>query len=477
MLGCCACVRLMNSFFSFFLVPIPIADALVTHWDSPGILIGKLAVIAALVALNGFFVACEFAIVKVRVSQLDTLAEEGNMRARFAKYVRGHLDAYLSATQLGITLASLALGWIGEQFLVNILEPFFALAQIHSHAFVTSVSVALAFIGITFLHIVFGELGPKYTAIANPLSVVLRLIRPLGAFYVLFKPAIWLLHKSSNFLLQTVLRRQPVPSTELAHSEEELRLILEQSEKSEEVSALGRSLLMNVLDLRDRVVRDIMTPRGEIVYLDLEDEFETNLKKAIESRHTRFPLCRENLDHTVGLVHIKELLPLVREPKPDLLQIKRELIPLPEMMPLEKLLKLFLTKRAHLAMVVDEFGGTVGMVTLENVLEELVGDIQDEFDSEKEKFRKINENEFVVDGALGLYELNDLVKLDLESADVSTIGGYVTHLLGHLPKTGEQVKIDDYLVTVSQADNRRVKQLHFKKLSDAAATMTSSRNP
>jgi len=466
----------MNSFSSSFLVALPFADALVTHWDSPGVLIGKLAVIAALVALNGFFVACEFAIVKVRASQLDTLAEEGNVRARFAKYVRGHLDAYLSATQLGITLASLALGWIGEQFLVNILEPFFALAQIHSHAFATSVSVALAFMGITFLHIVFGELGPKYTAIANPLSISLRLVRPLGAFYVLFKPAIWLLNKSSNFLLQTVLRRQPVPSTELVHSEEELRLILEQSEKSQEVSPLGRSLLMNVLDLRDRVVRDIMTPRGEIVYLNLEDDFETNAKKAIESRHTRFPLCRENLDNTVGLIHIKELLPMMRDPHPDLLKIKRELIPLPEMMPLEKLLKLFLSKHAHLAMVVDEFGGTVGMVTLENVLEELVGDIQDEFDAEKEEFRKINENEFAVAGSLGLYELNDITGLELESADVSTIGGYVTHLLGHLPKQGEQVKIDNYVVTVSQTDGRRVDQLHFKKLSDAATTAPTSAN-
>ncbi len=463
----------MNSFLFSSSAVLPFADALVTRWDSPAVLVGKLAVIAALVALNGFFVACEFAIVKVRASQLDTLAEEGNMRARFAKYVRGHLDAYLSATQLGITLASLALGWIGEQFLVNILEPFFALANIHSHAFATSVSVTLAFIGITFLHIVFGELGPKYTAIANPLSVVLRLIRPLGAFYVLFKPAIWLLHKSSNFLLQTVLRRQPVPSTELAHSEEELRLILEQSEKSKEVSALGRSLLMNVLDLRDRVVRDIMTPRGEIVYLDLEDEFEANAKKAIESQHTRFPLCRENLDNTVGLIHIKELLPMMRDPHPDLLKIKRDLIPVPEMMPLEKLLKLFLTKHAHLALVVDEFGGTVGMVTLENVLEELVGDIQDEFDFEKEEFRKISVGEFTVDGTLGLYELNDLAKLELANADVSTIGGYVTHLLGHLPKQGEQVKIDSYLVTVSQTDGRRINQLHFKKLSDAIAPAPS----
>jgi CBS domain containing-hemolysin-like protein len=454
---------------------LPWGEALVTQWDPPAVLIGKLAVIAALVALNGFFVACEFAIIKVRASQLDALADEGNARALFAKYIRSHLDAYLSATQLGITLASLALGWLGEAFLVEILEPFFAVLHIYSHAFVTSVSVALAFVAITFMHIVFGELGPKYTAIANPLGVSLRLVRPLGAFYFLFKPAIWALNKSSNFFLQTILKRQPVPATELAHSEEELRLILEQSEKSEEVSPLGRDLLTNVLDLRRRVVRDIMTPRGDVVYLDLEDDFESNVQKAIQSRHTRFPLCRENLDNAVGLVHIKELLPMVRDPNPDLLRIKRELIPVPEMMPLEKLLNLFLGKHAHLAIVVDEFGGTVGMVTLENVLEELVGDIQDEFDVEKEEFRKISASEFTVEGGLGLYELNELAKLDLESADVSTIGGYVTHLLGHLPKQGEQVNIDDYLVTVAQSDSRRVKQLHFKKLSDKSDALTATK--
>jgi len=461
------------NFLFLFLTAAPVAETIIEHWDSPGVLIGKIAAIAALVGLNGFFVACEFAVVKVRGSQLDALIEEGNIRANFVKHVRSHLDAYLSATQLGITLASLALGWVGEQFLVQILEPFFALVNIHSHGVVTSVSVALAFVGITFLHIVFGELGPKYTAIANPLSVALRIVRPLGAFYLFFRPAIWLLHKSSNLLLQGLLRMRPASGAELAHSEEELRLILEQSEKSHEVSTLGRDLLINALDLRDRVVRDIMTPRGEVVYLDLEDSFETNVKKAIESRHTRFPLCRENLDNTIGLIHIKELVPMMRDPHPDLMRIKRELIPVPEMMSLEKLLNLFLGKHAHVAVVVDEFGGTVGMVTLENVLEELVGDIQDEFDSEKEEFRKINENEFTVDGALGLYELRDAAGLDLESADVSTIGGYVTHLLGHLPKQGEQVKIDNYLVTITQTDGRRVGQLHFKKMSESAVETTT----
>ncbi|MEP6685625.1 MAG: hemolysin family protein, partial [Verrucomicrobiota bacterium] len=411
-----------------FVAFAPLAEAISEHWDSPGLLLGKLTAIAALVLLNGFFVACEFAIVKVRSSQLDALVEEGNLRATFAKHVRGHLDAYLSATQLGVTLASLALGWIGEQFLAGILQPAFALVGIYSHAIVSAVSITLAFVGITFLHIVFGELAPKYIAIANPLPVSLVLVRPLHLFYTIFKPAIWLLHKSSHLLLIKLLRLKQVGGVELAHSEEELRLILDQSEKSDEVSQLGRDLLNNALDLRRRVVRDIMTPRGEVVFLDIAESFEENVKKALASRHTRFPLCRGHLDDTVGLVHIKELVPMMRDPNPDLLRIKREIIPVPEMMSLEKLLNLFLTRHAHLAIVVDEFGGAVGMVTLENVLEELVGDIQDEFDTEKEEFREINENEFSVDGAVGLYELQDMADLTLESTDVSTIGGYVTHL-------------------------------------------------
>ncbi|MEP7015458.1 MAG: hemolysin family protein [Verrucomicrobiota bacterium] len=464
----------MNFPLSFFLAAAPMAEAIAQHWDPPLVLIGKLVAITSLVGLNAFFVASEFAIIKVRVSQLDPLVDEGNLRASLVKHVRSHLDAYLSATQLGVTLSSLALGWIGEQAMVSILQPAFAYVHIYSHAFVTSISLGLAFVGITFLHIVFGELAPKYIAIGAPLPTALRLARALNVFYIVFKPAIWLLQKSSNFLLRTLLRLPSVSATDLAHSEEELRLILEQSEKSEDVSPLGRELVVNVLDLRDRVVRDIMTPRGEIVYLDLGDGFEANMKKAIESRHTRFPLCRENLDNTVGVVHIKDLLPMMRDPQPDLLKIKRDMIPLPEMMSLEKLLKLFLSKHAHLAMVVDEFGGTVGMVTLENVLEELVGDIQDEFDTDKEEFRQINDNEFAVAGSLGLYELNDATGLELESADVSTIGGYVTHLLGHLPKQGEHVEIDNYLVTVSQTDGRRVGQLHFRKADQSSGEPSAS---
>jgi CBS domain containing-hemolysin-like protein len=458
----------MNLPSFYFLVAMPIADIIARDWDPPLLLVAKLAAVLALVLLNGFFVAAEFALVKIRRSQLETMAAEGNRRAAIGHHVVENLNAYLSACQLGITLASLGLGWLGEPFLARMLQPFFTVAGIESPAVIQSVSFTLAFSVITFLHIVLGEQAPKILAIRKATPAALFVSGPLRIFYAVFKPAIWFLNAASNWVLRHLLRIEPVGEGELAHSEEELRLIFAESAKSAEVTPLGRELVINVLDLRDRVVRDIMTPRGEIVYLDLEDDFETNVNKAIESRHTRFPLCRENLDNTVGLIHIKELLPMMRDPSPDLLKIKRDLIPVPEMMPLERLLKLFLSKHAHLALVVDEFGGTVGIVTLENVLEELVGDIQDEFDFEKEEFRKINANEFTVNGALGLYELNDLAKLSLESADVSTIGGYVTHLLGHLPKQGEQVKIDGYLVTVSQTDGRRVGQLHFRKLNEAA---------
>ena len=295
--------------------------------------------------------------------------------------------------------------------------------------------------------------------------------RPLGVILCYLRPFIWLLHEcvielaSDAHSPNSSERREP----SWRISEEELRLILSRAKNPKRSARLGSELLMNALDLRERVVRDIMTPRGQVVFLNVEDSFEENVKKALASRHTRFPLCRGHLDNTVGLIHIKELVPLMRDPNPDLLRIRRDLIPVPEMMSLEKLLSLFLSKHAHLAIVVDEFGGTVGMVTLENVLEELVGDIQDEFDTEKEEFREINENEFSVDGALALYELRDLAGIELESADVSTIGGYVTHLLGHLPKPGEHVQIDNYLVTISQSDGRSVQQLHFRKLDEAAA--------
>ena len=432
-------------------------------WDSSGVTLFKLLGIIVLVLLNGFFVASEFSLVKVRGSQLEALVEEGEARAILARRVLDRLDAYLSATQLGVTLASLALGWVGEPFLVQMLEPFFALVGIQSTFVISTVSVVLGFLAITFLHIIFGELAPKYVAIGNPVPVALRCVGPLRGFYLVFKPAIWCLNRSSNFILRKVFHINPVGGEDLGHSEEELRVILSDSEKSQEVSPLGKELLINALDLRRRVVRDIMTPRGEVVYLDIDEPFDVNLSKAKASRHTRFPLCKGYLDNPIGLVHIKDLLGVDSDDRHDLLTIKREMSVVPEMMPLERLLTTFLARHAHLAIVVDEFGGTMGIVTLDNVLAEIVGDIRDEFDADQSEFKRLNPDEFEVEGVLGIYELNDLTELDLSNAEVSTVGGYVTHLLGHLPRQGEQARVGDYLVTVTKTDGRRVDQLHFKR--------------
>jgi len=446
----------------FFVLAAGAAEtAFATEFPALGLAVVQIASILFLVFLNGFFVASEFALVKVRGSQLDAIIDGGDKRATLARKETEHLDAYLSATQLGITLTSLALGWLGEPFLAHMFEPLFFKLGITTPAVIHGFSFAIAFGIITFLHIVLGELTPKSLAIRKPVPTTLWVSKGLHFFYILFRPAIWLLNGAANFILKHFFRIDPVGGTELAHSEEELRLILTESEKSREVTSLGKEILINALDMRRRVVRDIMTPRGQVVFFDLEESFDTNLNTAVSSRHTRFPLCEGHLDHTVGLVHIKDVLSLVRTGAPDLRTIKRECPPVPEMMPLEKLLTFFLNRHAHLALVVDEYGGTVGIVTLDNVLEELVGDIQDEFDAENQEYRRVSDNEFHVDGTLGLYELKELAGLELESTEVSTIGGYVTHLLGHLPRQGEQTEIEDYEVTITQTDGRRVQQLRF----------------
>ena len=428
-----------------------------------GSILFNLLIILLLVFLNGFFVASEFALVKVRSSQLDAL-ETGDKKVELARRVTSHLDAYLSATQLGITLASLALGWIGEPYLAKMIRPVLMDFGMRSEPIVHGVSFALGFGVITYLHIVLGEVTPKWLGIRKALVISLWISAPLHLFYLIFRPAIWFLQASANWIMKSVFRMDPVTDTELAHSEEELRVILAENESPADGTELGNELLINALDFRRRVVRDIMTPRGDVIYLDLQDSFDANVQVAIESGHTRFPLVQGHLDNTVGLIHIKDLMREMKSERHDLLAIKRELMPVPEFMPLEKLLRQFLAKRAHFAVVVDEYGGAVGIVTLDNVVGELVGEIKDEFDQEQVKeFIRLNEEEFIVQGQVNLYELKELADLELENAEVTTIGGYVVQLLGHLPKPGEEVQIGDYLVTITQADGRRILQLHFKK--------------
>lgn len=424
----------------------------------------QLGAVLVLVGLNGFFVASEFAIVKVRSSQLEALEASGDRKARLAIEVTENLEAYLSATQLGITLASLGLGWVGQDFVAGLIAPALRSMGFISETVVHAVSVGVAFASMTFLHIVLGELAPKSLAISKPVPTTIWVSVPLGIFYQMFRPAIWFLNCSANIFLRKILRLSPVGEHELAHSEEELRVILAESEDARQVTPIGKEILINALDLRKRVVRDITTPRKEVVFLNTEDTFEENLKHAVSSQHTRFPVCEGHLDNAIGLVHIKDLMLQMRTAQPDLMKARRDILPVPEMMPLERLLTFFLTKHAHLALVLDEYGGTVGVVTLDNVLAEIVGDIQDEFDTELPEFKRVNADEFVVDGSLALYELKDLAGLNLESEDVSTVGGFVTHLAGNLPAVGDQVRIEPFEVTVLKADGRRVLEVRFRRV-------------
>lgn len=440
------------------------AGELVREWHfTSGELLWQAAIILFFVLLNGFFVASEFALVKVRESQIETAVDDGVKGAKAARHETRHLDAYLSATQLGITLSSIALGMVGEPYIARVAQPLLFGLGVKSDAVVSGVSVAIAYTVITFLHVVLGELTPKSLAIRKSLATALVIAPGLHFFYLVLRPAIWVLNGTANWLLRVLFRIEPVSEGELAHSEEELRHIVAESQKSKKVTETEKDILLNALALNDRCVRDVMTPRNQVVSLDLDESFEANLKVAIESKHTRFPLVEGHLDHSVGMVHIKDLLPLVGRPTPDLRKVKRELAPVPEMMPIDKLLRTFLDRHIHFALVVDEFGGAVGVVTLDNVLEEIVGDIQDEFDADKPEFRRLTSTEFEADGTLNLYELAEHAGLTIESDEVTTVGGYVTHQLGHLPKLGESVVVDDYVITVTKVDHRRVQQVLFKK--------------
>lgn len=441
---------------------------LVREWNfTASDLFWQAVIVLAIVLLNAFFVAAEFAIVKVRDSQLTAAIDEGTSGAKFAQHVTRNLDAYLSAGQLGITLTSIALGIFGEPYVAMVVQPLLFKLGITSETVIRWTSIGIAYAIVTYLHVVLGEQTPKVLAIRKSLATTLIIARPLHLFYVLLKPAIWILSASTNVMLR-LFGISSVSEHEIAHSEEELRHIVAESQKSKEVTETEKDILLNALALNDRCVRDVMTPRNTVISLDADDSFETSLKTAIDSKHTRYPLVEGHLDHSIGIIHIKDLLALIGKPQPDLRKIKRELHMVPEMMPIDKLLRFFLDKHVHVALAVDEFGGAVGIVTLDNVLEEIVGDIQDEFDHEVSEFKRINENEFTVEGTYNLYELAEQTGIELESDEVTTIGGYVTHLLGHLPKVGEKVTIEDYEVTTTKADLRRVQQLQFKRLSIVA---------
>ena len=424
----------------------------------------KLLAVVVLVLLNGFFVATEFALVKVRHTQLAPLVARGNRRAKMTLHVIGHLDAYLSAAQLGITLASLALGWIGEPIFADLLRPVFTALHwdgADHEALRHTIAFVVGFSSITFLHIVAGEQAPKSFGIRRPLATALWVGYPMRIFHFIAFPFIWLLNESSLGLLR-VLGMQPAHETEGASSEEELRVLVAAAQRHFGASVFSRALVQNALDLQHRIARDVMRPRQEMAVLNTEASIAECLEVAEKTRYSRFPICEGgDVDKMLGVIHIKDVYAMRLKARSglDLLPASRKLIYVPETARLEKVLQLFLQRKLHLAVVVDEYGITVGMVSLENAWEELVGQIPDEFDQEKPLLGRLDENSWEALGTLPLHELEELTGETFHESGIATVSGWVTHQLGGFPKQGDVVRVGGCELRVEELDGLRVARL------------------
>lgn len=413
-----------------------------------------------LVFLNGFFVASEFALVKVRQSRLTQLSNEGNVRAKYALKVNKKLDAYLSATQLGITLASLGLGWVGEPAIAGlIIEPLLQIYGVTDPTVVHTISFAIAFCIITFLHIVLGELAPKSLAIQRSVGVSLWLSWPLLMFYRIFLPAIWLLNGAARQLLKWV-GVEPAGEKEAAHTEEEIRILMDQSAKSGIIDKDEMTLFDNVFEFADRVAREVMLPRTDMDCLFTNLSFAENMKLVYATKHTRYPVGVEDKDEIIGFVHITDILTSDPDEEHDLKEFLRPILSVPESMEISKVLKLMQRRKSQLAIVIDEYGGTAGMLTAETITEELVGEIHDEFDDELPSV-VVKGDVTSVDGRMLIEDVNDLLGLEMEDEEVDTIGGWIfNNLEGNIAK-GQKVIYQGFIFEIAETERLRVQRVHI----------------
>jgi CBS domain containing-hemolysin-like protein len=410
-----------------------------------------------LVLLNGFFVAAEFAIVKVRSSQVELRAQAGSQLAKVALNMITHLDAYLSATQLGITLASLGLGWIGESVVSEIIIHIMQVAGFQGDADLAhKIALPIAFSVITILHIVFGELAPKSLAIQRSESTTLAIAIPLQFFYYIFKPAIWFLNGFSNLLLRGI-GITPVHGAEV-HSSEELRLIFEQSKESGAIQDSQHELFENVFSFNDRMVKQIMVPRTKLAALDIESSEDKILDMVFTEGYSRIPVYRESIDNIVGVLYVKDLLIVIRRGQPiELEKLIRPAYFVPETKKINRLLQHFQRSHLHMAIVSDEFGGVSGLVTMEDIMEELVGEIQDEYDEEVPVVEKLSDFEFKVSTAAAILDVNDFLPYPLpEGEDYETVGGLVNVIYGTIPEVGDTAVFQEYEFKVLEKSQRNI---------------------
>lgn len=419
----------------------------------------KLVLVIILVLMNGFFVAAEFAVVKIRSSRLETLINEGNNRAAYAKKLTDHLDVSLSVTQLGITLASLGLGWLGEPTVSAMLEPVFEYVGL-SGALATTVSFAIAFGLITAMHIICGELIPKNLAIQKVEAVTLNIAMPMLMFQNVMYPFVWVLNHVANFTAEKLGIPVESESEDTAHTEDEIRILMEESHKKGYIDKTELDFVDNVFDFSDRNVREIMIPRTDMVCLYTEDSFDENIQVAVSEHMTRYPVCREDKDDIIGFLHIKDLIGyLYKHRRPRLRQLVRKCLIVPETMKISMLLKMMQRDRSQLAIVVDEYGGTAGMVTIEDIIEEIVGEIQDEFDQERPLVEKRNDTLYSIDAKLLLEEVCDILEMDIEADNIDTIGGWLYNNVQSPPSTGMKASWNDRDFFVEEMDNLRITRI------------------
>jgi len=393
----------------------------------------------------------------VRSTQITELADQGSVRAKMAKRLIRRLDAYLSATQLGITLASLALGWIGEPAFHHLIQPVFTRFHIPDAAAKT-ISATVAFVIISILHIVLGELAPKSIAIQKPVATTLWTAHLLHGFYLITYPAIVLLNGVSRAILKLVGIDPASEHAEIAHSPEELRLILQSSEKAGILSEENREIIEGVFQFSKRTARQIMVPRTDVVILSTTRSIAENLETIRTARHTRYPLCEGSLDQTVGLIHVKDLLlAQLRGPGTTLQELKRDVLFVPENSTVESLRSQFMESKTHMAIVLDEYGGASGIVFLENITEELFGQIQDEFDRERPEIEPLGNGRYRVRGDYLIEDLADRLKIDLGEPEEETVGGYVAARLGREVTPGDKVELRDLAISVLEAERFRVR--------------------
>lgn len=426
-----------------------------------------------LVLLNGFFVAAEFALVRVRGSQIEVKAKSGSRIAKVTRGIVANLDGYLAATQLGITIASLGLGVIGEDVFTNVfLKAFAGIGIAITSSFVITSCHVIAFIFITFLSIVFGELAPKTLAIQRSVRTALAVSGPLRIFFIVFRPIIWVLNAFANFIL-LMFGIRIVPGHEAHHSSEELQYLLEQGKETGAIDSTEHELIQNVFEFNERVVKNIMVPRTKISAVEINTGKDELLNILLTEGYSRLPVYDEVIDKIVGIVHAKDVLPmLVRGEEIVLKNIIRKPYFVPETKKINDLMAELQQKRIQIAIVSDEFGGTAGMVTLEDIVEELVGEIQDEYDEEKPIVEVVNDREFIVNALAPIYDVNGHLPHDLpEDGDFDTVSGWLGDIFGKIPDVGEQKESNGYNITVLKKSDQNIESVKLELLLNEEDTV------